>query len=179
MIRRPPRSTRTDTLFPYTTLFRSAATLRTVYSVVGIPISSQGRRLLIVVLLFIRIVIHRAVHLFDPELIRDDLNRPAEQPVGEADAEGRDAACDVRISGGRQDVDHQQRLLAHYAIVVVRRRFVLALVGLIRRRIGNRCCELRRRQAKFLVSATGDAILVQNPTAIRHALRRRDTFLGT
>src|SRR3546814_13910240 len=27
MIRRPPRSTRTDTLFPYTTLFRSAITL--------------------------------------------------------------------------------------------------------------------------------------------------------
>src|SRR3546814_19072516 len=27
MIRRPPRSTRTDTLFPYTTLFRSADTL--------------------------------------------------------------------------------------------------------------------------------------------------------
>src|SRR3546814_5660545 len=28
MIRRPPRSTRTDTLFPYTTLFRSAVALR-------------------------------------------------------------------------------------------------------------------------------------------------------
>src|SRR3546814_14526270 len=28
MIRRPPRSTRTDTLFPYTTLFRSARTMR-------------------------------------------------------------------------------------------------------------------------------------------------------
>src|SRR3546814_18440998 len=27
MIRRPPRSTRTDTLFPYTTLFRSAYSL--------------------------------------------------------------------------------------------------------------------------------------------------------
>src|SRR3546814_2502344 len=27
MIRRPPRSTRTDTLFPYTTLFRSASNL--------------------------------------------------------------------------------------------------------------------------------------------------------
>src|SRR3546814_1362196 len=27
MIRRPPRSTRTDTLFPYTTLFRSLAAL--------------------------------------------------------------------------------------------------------------------------------------------------------
>src|SRR3546814_6148055 len=29
MIRRPPRSTRTDTLFPYTTLFRSLARLLT------------------------------------------------------------------------------------------------------------------------------------------------------
>src|SRR3546814_6025423 len=28
MIRRPPRSTRTDTLFPYTTLFRSVGTAR-------------------------------------------------------------------------------------------------------------------------------------------------------
>src|SRR3546814_9137680 len=28
MIRRPPRSTRTDTLFPYTTLFRSASSKR-------------------------------------------------------------------------------------------------------------------------------------------------------
>src|SRR3546814_12194780 len=28
MIRRPPRSTRTDTLFPYTTLFRSALSER-------------------------------------------------------------------------------------------------------------------------------------------------------
>src|SRR3546814_21149756 len=28
MIRRPPRSTRTDTLFPYTTLFRSQPRLR-------------------------------------------------------------------------------------------------------------------------------------------------------
>src|SRR3546814_1186204 len=33
MIRRPPRSTRTDTLFPYTTLFRS----KQHYSVTGTP----------------------------------------------------------------------------------------------------------------------------------------------
>src|SRR3546814_3897153 len=31
MIRRPPRSTRTDTLFPYTTLFRSSAISEFVY----------------------------------------------------------------------------------------------------------------------------------------------------
>src|SRR3546814_2244087 len=32
MLRRPPRSTRTDTLFPYTTLFRSAAAGRAASS---------------------------------------------------------------------------------------------------------------------------------------------------
>src|SRR3546814_13533117 len=32
MIRRPPRSTRTDTLFPYTTLFRSEETKRRTYT---------------------------------------------------------------------------------------------------------------------------------------------------
>src|SRR3546814_1212870 len=35
MIRRPPRSTRTDTLFPYTTLFRSACRGRRVGSIDG------------------------------------------------------------------------------------------------------------------------------------------------
>src|SRR3546814_2895804 len=35
MIRRPPRSTRTDTLFPYTTLFRSAAELHGIARAMG------------------------------------------------------------------------------------------------------------------------------------------------
>src|SRR3546814_10076091 len=35
MIRRPPRSTRTDTLFPYTTLFRSVDTKRAATPVGG------------------------------------------------------------------------------------------------------------------------------------------------
>src|SRR3546814_1302874 len=37
MIRRPPRSTRTDTLFPYTTLFRSGTTVRTGVSQLAAP----------------------------------------------------------------------------------------------------------------------------------------------
>src|SRR3546814_15404477 len=37
MIRRPPRSTRTDTLFPYTTLFRSPATRKSGVSVTPRP----------------------------------------------------------------------------------------------------------------------------------------------
>src|SRR3546814_4637026 len=36
MIRRPPRSTRTDTLFPYTTLFRSYVALDHQSGVVGV-----------------------------------------------------------------------------------------------------------------------------------------------
>src|SRR3546814_14523441 len=32
MIRRPPRSTRTDTLFPYTTLFRSVSPVLQIYA---------------------------------------------------------------------------------------------------------------------------------------------------
>src|SRR3546814_12040027 len=37
MIRRPPRSTRTDTLFPYTTLFRSVGVLWTLARA-GVPV---------------------------------------------------------------------------------------------------------------------------------------------
>src|SRR3546814_14148699 len=36
MIRRPPRSTRTDTLFPYTTLFRSHETVQQVHIAGGV-----------------------------------------------------------------------------------------------------------------------------------------------
>src|SRR3546814_8125663 len=44
MIRRPPRSTRTDTLFPYTTLFRSAAAASDV-GFVPAPRQLAGRRI--------------------------------------------------------------------------------------------------------------------------------------
>src|SRR3546814_9659984 len=48
MIRRPPRSTRTDTLFPYTTLFRSQVPAlldegRTVYDSLGITLYLADR----------------------------------------------------------------------------------------------------------------------------------------
>src|SRR3546814_9353207 len=44
MIRRPPRSTRTDTLFPYTTLFRSTGLNRCIESPCNVNYSKeQGR----------------------------------------------------------------------------------------------------------------------------------------
>src|SRR3546814_20669577 len=52
MIRRPPRSTRTDTLFPYTTLFRSRVLLPGWLAVavprLGYP-AAVGRRLVVAV----------------------------------------------------------------------------------------------------------------------------------
>src|SRR3546814_3459231 len=44
MIRRPPRSTRTDTLFPYTTLFRSRRSCRAIrVSIICKPCSRRAR----------------------------------------------------------------------------------------------------------------------------------------
>src|SRR3546814_2783598 len=44
MIRRPPRSTRTDTLFPYTTLFRSVARdARVQPQLVALQVEAQDR----------------------------------------------------------------------------------------------------------------------------------------
>src|SRR3546814_12842696 len=45
MIRRPPRSTRTDTLFPYTTLFRSTGAPRGFALFAGFPAQRHGLRL--------------------------------------------------------------------------------------------------------------------------------------
>src|SRR3546814_6730805 len=43
MIRRPPRSTRTDTLFPYTTLFRSAGAGKSAGRKADAPRQQPGR----------------------------------------------------------------------------------------------------------------------------------------
>src|SRR3546814_19846019 len=42
MIRRPPRSTRTDTLFPYTTLFRSFALIQEIRQFFDGPLALSG-----------------------------------------------------------------------------------------------------------------------------------------
>src|SRR3546814_13093645 len=48
MIRRPPRSTRTDTLFPYTTLFRSDLEQADVAGARHMRATAQLRRIIVV-----------------------------------------------------------------------------------------------------------------------------------
>src|SRR3546814_6540731 len=50
MIRRPPRSTRTDTLFPYTTLFRSRENFCQLIMLRWLAVSGQLATILIVTL---------------------------------------------------------------------------------------------------------------------------------
>src|SRR3546814_3827520 len=57
MIRRPPRSTRTDTLFPYTTLFRSA-----LFKAAGFPIGADKHP------------VNRCGQQADPRVLFDDMN---------------------------------------------------------------------------------------------------------
>src|SRR3546814_20917407 len=77
MIRRPPRSTRTDTLFPYTTLFRSPALSRCER---GVQPFRQGRH-----------PVQRALH-GSPQYLRDD---PSGQRV-----DGLDRLDRIGIFGG-------------------------------------------------------------------------------
>src|SRR3546814_7807765 len=50
MIRRPPRSTRTDTLFPYTTLFRAGLLSRFTHRTTRADFERQRRRIDVVIL---------------------------------------------------------------------------------------------------------------------------------
>src|SRR3546814_15123692 len=71
MIRRPPRSTRTDTLFPYTTLFRSGICMVTrgpgaTHASIGVHIAQQDSTPMI---------------LFVGQIARDQAGREAFQEV--------------------------------------------------------------------------------------------------
>src|SRR3546814_4144150 len=72
MIRRPPRSTRTDTLFPYTTLFRSTGVSPNLISMMSIVFAALGAAALLELgspwgawLCAIAIVLRLLCNLFD------------------------------------------------------------------------------------------------------------------
>src|SRR3546814_12184178 len=79
MIRRPPRSTRTDTLFPYTTLFRSVEMARNIARAAGIGVVAPGAA--------DAVALFEDHELVDPALLQPDRG---EQP-GHAGADADDA----------------------------------------------------------------------------------------
>src|SRR3546814_18710297 len=70
MIRRPPRSTRTDTLFPYTTLFRSVRELATQMETSSLQLETRvfGREQSVRGLLRVTLTPLLATHLLMPDL---------------------------------------------------------------------------------------------------------------
>src|SRR3546814_14009765 len=62
MVRRPPRSTRTDTLFPYTTLFRSVVGRDRIHDARGVALHVDGFG-------------DRAANAYDGDLLEDGLIR--------------------------------------------------------------------------------------------------------
>src|SRR3546814_4157223 len=75
MIRRPPRSTRTDTLFPYTTLFRSIPALIPIVSV-SPPEPLDGKQLRERVIL--ELIQTEELYIRDMELMIEVRNRSEE-----------------------------------------------------------------------------------------------------
>src|SRR3546814_6741204 len=73
MIRRPPRSTRTDTLFPYTTLFRSKISLHAMHdlTILGTPYRQ----------VYAFDAEREAEVPFDPEIRRAELKPEADQDL--------------------------------------------------------------------------------------------------
>src|SRR3546814_14467371 len=76
MIRRPPRSTRTDTLFPYTTLFRSQRAVgdhAQHHGVLGVDVAAEGAGQ------------HDLVDLLDAEAVHQQADAGIERGLAELD----------------------------------------------------------------------------------------------
>src|SRR3546814_12765355 len=115
MIRRPPRSTRTDTLFPYTTLFRSADDRRRLQFAARDPYCrfvDQADR---------RFAAHAGVDLArrrDAEPLAHPCSRlgvaQGDQPGQFARIEPRNTATPAIVFRGAQPVPHTRDLLERY-----------------------------------------------------------------
>src|SRR3546814_3986202 len=90
MIRRPPRSNRTDTLFPYTTLFRSDVAARTRHAL-GVEVARDGTRTLAVSKLTEDAANDHGLALVDRALAADQL-AVAVNAIGDVIAKAEPAA---------------------------------------------------------------------------------------
>src|SRR3546814_4444150 len=108
MIRRPPRSTRTDTLFPYTTLFRSCLSFAAITrgGPRGAPANEYGPRL----------VIERdemasfLVRLLD---LKAGLSRDGNTLFAPAEFDGANSFSDVAVDSPHMDAINRLRSEEH------------------------------------------------------------------
>src|SRR3546814_13417933 len=114
MIRRPPRSTRTDTLFPYTTLFRSAAQ-RGAHVVRRLAGEHQPDPAVLLAILDVAELLLHLVGVLDGLNARDPRLEPAnvrvvvlQRVVGEADAAAA-IRFDQRGRGALAEAEFDQR----------------------------------------------------------------------
>src|SRR3546814_20162620 len=111
MIRRPPRSTRTDTLFPYTTLFRSPIldVVQVVFDALADLMDGVGRPPPAIALgpagdarlhAVARVVMRHRLLIDPPVGLRGDRvrARPADRPIGR-ESGGARVGTDVEIPG--------------------------------------------------------------------------------
>src|SRR3546814_2133017 len=108
MVRRPPRSTRTDTLFPYTTLFRSALARRHAHDA-GRDAGGLGARVRVVDAVDEVLERIRGQHVDGYAAdVEGSLDRPRGRPARGAQVGGRAgeaAAADAVRGGGLDDLD--------------------------------------------------------------------------
>src|SRR3546814_16006090 len=99
MIRRPPRSTRTDTLFPYTTLFRSAAE----GDVVGPRVAGLHREMAAVVAGYadLRRGAEQRARIARVAIVPPEMHAVGGEPFGATDAVGYDERTGAQSASSR------------------------------------------------------------------------------
>src|SRR3546814_5452217 len=117
MIRRPPRSTRTDTLFPYTTLFRSVAALIEQKAVglelVGLAAVRGARQKAQCAVVAEQPRWHAVVETDIAGPLRGVLER---RGVGDIHAEGIDEAGELGVDITARPGEMQRIAIAHHEI---------------------------------------------------------------
>src|SRR3546814_2073528 len=103
MVLRPPRSTRTDTLFPYTTLFRSSRCHGSCFAPIDRSVNDEGRP-----------QGHRISERRPQE--RADGDQPVFSPLPNAGALGRQEARQVRIRSEEHTSELQSLMRISYAV---------------------------------------------------------------
>src|SRR3546814_17781265 len=108
MIRRPPRSTRTDTLFPYTTLFRSFRTRALSFRKVA-KFSASGAAIALVAA-FVVLITNGLPSRLSAEAA--SINRSVDThyrcPVSQLFRFGASRACDLPLDG--QDINAAEEI---------------------------------------------------------------------